>query len=459
MIKSAKPVLFFLIPVLIVVETFAQSGTLNGVFAGVEVSLPTVMGQGMDRTDRVIYFRPDGTFNHNLRREDWAMAVSGRYTIAGKKVTLQFNGGGKEELTLEDDGDLKARGGLGSYGMLKMGTADRVPPGVYKFSSVSSTGGGVSGQVFVGSGSNVGLYFDGKGHFTRNAKSATMVSGGNTGGGVSNDNKSAGSYSIREGQLTLTFSDGKKEKHSFFCRPGEKPLMAAINGSIFFMEEEKESEVMKENTVKSTTKNSEDAAPVISARTILYNANKAQGGNALDNIRSIRARATVSLYTITSLVDLLQKRLRIEIHQGGTLQRIEQFDSNGAWQWENGKKKPLPADRLKEMKNAFESGVLALRRSVIDRMTNLEIKGRANGKTAVIGELDGVKHAYLFNDRDELIGDGYATTFTDYSNLKTVSGILLPFSEKQKSGTNNLSVTYIEYEINPAINESAWATQ
>lgn len=216
---------------------------------------------------------------------------------------------------------------------------------------------------------------------------------------------------------------------------------------------------MKENTVKSTTKNSEDVAPVISARTLLYNANKVQGGSALDNIRIIRARATVSMYTITSMVDVSQKRLRIEIRQGGTLKSIEQFDGNGAWQWENGKKKALSADRLKEMKSAFESGVLALRRSVIDRMTNLEIKGRANGKTAVIAELDGVKHAYLINDRGELIGDGYATTFTDYSNLKTVGGILLPFSEKQKSGTNNLSITYTEYEINPTISESEWATQ
>jgi len=216
---------------------------------------------------------------------------------------------------------------------------------------------------------------------------------------------------------------------------------------------------MKENTVKTTTKKNEEAAPVTNARTLLYKANKAQGGNALDNLQSIRARAIVSMYTITSMVDVSQKRLRIEIRQSGTLKSIEQFDDNGAWQWENGKKKALPADRLKEMKNAFESGVLALRRSVIDRMTNLEIKGRANGKTAVIAELDGVKHAYLINDRGELIGDGYATTFTDYSNLKTVSGILLPFSEKQRSGTNNLSVTYTEYEINPTFSESEWATQ
>ncbi|MCS3798534.1 hypothetical protein [Niastella sp. OAS944] len=213
---------------------------------------------------------------------------------------------------------------------------------------------------------------------------------------------------------------------------------------------------MKVNIAKTTITKNEDVAD---ARTLLYNANRVQGGSALDNIRSLRARATVSLYTITSLVDLHQNRLRIEIRQGETLQRIEQFDSNSAWQWENGKKQPLPADRLKEMKTAFGSGVLALRRSVIDRMTNLEIKGRANGKTAVIAELDGVKYAYLFNDRGELISDGYATTFTDYSNLKTVSGILLPFSEKQRSGTNNLSVTYTEYEINPTISESEWAAQ
>lgn len=216
---------------------------------------------------------------------------------------------------------------------------------------------------------------------------------------------------------------------------------------------------MKTNTAKNTTKKNEDAALVIDARTLLYKANKVQGGSALDNIRSIRARATVSIYTVTSLVDLFQKRLRIEIHQGGTLKSIEQFDSNGAWQWENGKKKVLPAHRLKEMKTAFESGVLALRRSVIDRMTNLEIERGANGKTAVIAELDGVKHAFLFNDRGELISDGYTTTFTTYNNLKTVSGILLPFSEKQNSGTNNLSVTYTEYEINPTFSESEWATQ
>jgi hypothetical protein len=459
MIKSAKPFFLFLLQVLIVVETFAQGATLNGVFAGVEVSLPTVMGQGMERTDRAIYFRPDGTFNHSLRRDDWLMAVSGRYTITGKKVHLQFNGGAKETMTLEDDGDLKAQGGLGSYGMLKMGTADRVPPGIYKFSSVSSSGGGASGQVFVGSGANVDLYFDGKGRFTRTAKSATMVSGGNTGGGISNDNKNTGTYSIREGLLTLMFSDGKREKHSFFCRPGEKPLMAVINGSIFFMEEEKESEAMKTNTAKTITKKNEEAAAITNARALLYKANKVQGGSALDNIGSIRARATVSMYTVTSLVDLSLKRLRIEIHQGGTLKSIEQFDSHGAWQWENGKKKALPADRLKEMKSAFESGVLALRRSVIDRMTNLEINRGANGKTAVIAELDGIKHAFLFNDRGELIGDGYGTSFTDYSNLKTVSGILLPFSEKQKSGANNLTVTYTEYEINPTISESEWATQ
>lgn len=216
---------------------------------------------------------------------------------------------------------------------------------------------------------------------------------------------------------------------------------------------------MKTNTAKNTTTKNEDVAPITDGRTLLHKANKIQGGSALDDMRSIRARATVSMFTITSLVDLVQERLRIEIHQGGTLKSIEQFDSNGAWQWENGKKKALPADRLKEMKRAFESGVLALRRSVIDRMTNLEVNRGANGKTAVIAELDGIKHAFLFNDRGELIGDGYTTTFTDYSNLKTVSGILLPFSEKQKSGTSNLLVTYTEYEINPTFSESEWATQ
>ncbi|WP_205509949.1 hypothetical protein [Longitalea arenae] len=471
MTRSSTISFFTLLLLLMQLAGFAQrTGKLNGVFAGIEVSQPTVMGQGMQRTDRVIYFRPDGTFNDKLQKADWKTAVAGKYSVAGNQVSLQFNGGAKETMTLEADGDLRANGDIGSYGMLKMGTADRVPPGVYTFRNVSSSGGGASGQVFVGSGATVGIYFDGKGHFTRNAKSATMVTGGHVGGGVSNKDKNTGNYSIRDGFLTLTYTDGKTETHSFFCRPGEKPLMAAINGRIFFMEESKEGPStndpnITERTTTSTTSKKNEAAgtapasprPATDAHTLLHKANEVQGGEALNELRSIRAHATVGKYTVTSLADLEQKRLRIEMRMGETLIAIEQFNGKGAWKWENGKKKALPAARLEEMKSAFESGILALRRSVISRMTNLEIKHGGNGKSMLTAQLDGKKLVFYFNSQGVLIGDLNTTVLTEYSNHKKVNGILFPFTEKQESGFNKLMIQYTAYDINPVISESDWA--
>src|ERR1700743_1261958 len=107
---------------------YAQN-SLNGVYAGIETALPTVIGQGMERTDRVFLFRPDGSFNGNLRRTDWRTAVTGRYTISGRSVTLQFSTGGKEMLTLQGNGDLQGHGSTGNYPILRLATDRSVPAG------------------------------------------------------------------------------------------------------------------------------------------------------------------------------------------------------------------------------------------------------------------------------------------------------------------------------------------
>lgn len=439
-------------------NAYTQTGGLNGVYAGIEVSLPTVMGQGMDRTDRVILFRPDGTFNVNLRKADWQTAVTGRYSMAGDKVTLQFSSGAKEEMTMEKDGDLRASGNTGSYGMLRMATFNSVPPGFYKFSNVSSTGGGASGQVFVGSSSSVGLYFDGKGNFSRQASGATMVVGNDVGGGTSHKDVESGSYNIQNGVLHLRYGNGKTETHSFFCRPTEKPLMAAINGRIYFMEEPAAAAVKPAGTKATPTASKATPANApLNALEELYKANKAQGGTTLDRLQGIKASATVNGMTVVSRVDLTAPKIRIEWWKGTALVGIEQVSGEQGWQWQQGKRTALAPARLKEMKDGLYSGILGLRRQVIDRLQGTTVKRLPDNTIAVSGRLDGQEHIFVVNDQGQLTGEATGTgTASIFSNLKNVQGILLPFTEKLTINGQTVQIQYTAYEINPLFAATDW---
>jgi hypothetical protein len=79
----------------------------------------------MSRTDHVVLFRSDGTFNSEWRTPDWKTSVTGHYTISGKNVVMRYDkGGGKDEYTLED-GALSG----GSYTLIKMTELNNVPAG------------------------------------------------------------------------------------------------------------------------------------------------------------------------------------------------------------------------------------------------------------------------------------------------------------------------------------------
>jgi hypothetical protein len=446
----------------------AQTNSLNGVYAGIEISLPTVMGQGMNRTDRVILFRPDGTFNENMRKPDWKTAITGRYTIKGNEVTLQYNGGSKEYMQLEKDGDLKASGGTGSYGILKMAIDNSVPPGLYKFSNISSTGGGASGQVFVGSSKDIGLYFDGKGYFNRRSKSATMIAGNQVGGGTSNKDNAKGTYTIKDGILLLQYADGKTETHSFFCRPSEKPLMAAINGNIYFMDEEQaaatQSAAAKPATntkpvVEAATPNTANSRA--DARTQMYKANQVQGGTALDQLSTLKVSGTVNGMTVVSMADLAKGRIRIEWRKGTALVGIEQLDAGQGWQWQHGKKTTLSNTRKEEMQSGLYSGTLGLRKQVIVQMKDLEIKQLPENNLSISCKVNGTDHIYVFNEKGQLIGDASGSngqgSVSMYGNLKMVDGILLPFSEKLRINGQTVQIQYNRYEINPVFSETDWA--
>ncbi|MGY3213123.1 hypothetical protein [Mucilaginibacter sp. HD30] len=209
-----------------------QSKTsLNGVYAGVEI-MPSAMG-GMSRNDVVILFRPDGTYNDDMRKSGWQQRVSGRYTLSGRTVSLRTPGDNRAiTYTLDNDGNMNA----GSFNLVRQPTDNNIPNGNYEFSSAGGSGGGASGTA-VGSFSNKAFYFDGQGNFSTNSQTAVVVSGSNVGGGNSHKSSGGGTYKISKGVLTLTFANGATEVHSFFCRPGYDPIMAVIDGDIYFVKD------------------------------------------------------------------------------------------------------------------------------------------------------------------------------------------------------------------------------
>jgi hypothetical protein len=275
--------LFFLL-IVVISSACGQSNTLNGVYAGLEIMPSGDMGGGMSRDDIAYLFRPDGTFTNKLNKPDWKTRVDGRYSVSGKTINLKYASNNRTtQYKLDKDGNIDA----GGYDLIRQPTDSSVPAGYYKFSKMNSTGGGSSGMVYAGVGSDNNLTFDGKGNFSNSKSSATAVIG-NVGGGSSRKSSGKGTYKINKGTLTLSFDDGRIETHSFFCRPGYKPVMAVIDGNIFFMDNEKEqqaktsSRTTKRDPVRQAgeTDTSEAAASgsIADAKAVLLKANAVHGG-------------------------------------------------------------------------------------------------------------------------------------------------------------------------------------
>jgi hypothetical protein len=459
----------FLIILFAGIDAGAQIKNVSGVYAGIELTLPVTMGAGMGRNDVVYMLRPDGTFNDLLEKPDWKTHVAGHYQVQGNTLKLQYLKGSKQEYKFEADGDIDA----GSFNILKLNTSDRVPTGYYEFTHASSMGGMNTAQVFVGTAGEKGLYFDGKGNFSQNSSSATMVSGDGIGGGGSREDSGAGTYTIKDGILTLTYNTGKTETHSFFCRPGEKPIMAAIDGNIYFMKDKapkKASSTAKttsgisrgntkaagaNETAGSETSDNDDAASLLSK------AAQAHGGTKLDAIKTMQVSAAMMSLDITLKVDLAAHRVRSEIRRGGKLLQIEQMEGGSGWQWRNGNKQPLSAMRLAQLKQGFRSGPLLFRKENLDRIQNVKVQQGKNNIVIVSYNLDGVTSFAALNNNNQLVGEGTKlgsmVQTSAFTGFKTIDGIVLPAAEIQSEGAQKSSITYNDYKINPSFADADWA--
>lgn len=451
------------------VDADAQTKNVSGVYAGIELTLPVTMGAGMGRNDVVYMLRPDGTFNDLLEKPDWKTHVAGHYQVQGNTLKMEYLKGSKQEYKLEADGDIDA----GSFNILKLNTSDRVPAGYYEFTHASSMGGMNTGQVFVGTSGEKGLYFDGKGNFSQNSSSATMVSGDGIGGGGSHKDSGAGTYTIKDGILTLFYNTGKTETHSFFCRPGEKPIMAAIDGNIYFMKDKapKSASSTTKNTSGAPRNNTKSTAATETSSTetggnndaasLLSKAAEAHGGAKLDAIKTMQVSATMMGIDITLKVDLAAHRVRSELRKGGKLLQVEQMDGDNGWQWRNGNKRPLSASRIAQLKQGFRSGPLLFRKENLDHIQNVKVQEGKNNMVILSYNFDGVTSFAALNSNNQLVGEGTKTgsviQASAFTGFKTVDGIVLPAAELQSEGAQKSSITYNDYKINPSFTDADWA--
>ncbi len=436
-----------------------QHSGITGVYGGLETSLSVVMGAGMSRTDHAFYFRPNGTFSDKLNKPDWKTNVDGTYHVQGSQVTVKYNGGGTDRYKIQDGGSSL---GAGSYSLLKMSNTSTVPAGHYDFTMINSSGGGSSGLAAVSSSNQTGLDFDGKGHFSRNHSGAVSISGSNVGGGTSSRNGGDGTYALKDGILTLSYTDGRSEIHSFFSRPEEKPVMAVVDGNIYFMEDKKPAAGTHKAYTNQVSSTSPSAMPsAVSTASIIEKAHQAQGGAALDAIKTLQVSASISGVSVTVKTDLDAGKIRTELSSRGKLAVVEQVDGNTGWQWKDGKQQPLSDSRLQEMKHSMHTGILAFAQKNLSRLQMAKVQQGQNNMNLLTVKQDGGTDVFVIDSQGKLVADGSSLNnlkqMSVYADFQKVQGVLVPFQEVQTSGLNKMVIRYESYRINPGFTSADWA--
>ncbi|RZK38430.1 MAG: hypothetical protein EOO90_22375 [Pedobacter sp.] len=414
-----------------------SSSSFPGVYAGVRLSL-NPLGGGMNRSDEVILFRSNKTFNDQLNKKDWKTAVRGKYEIKGSKVILSYTNGDKGDLDITKGGNLDA----GTYVMFKMELNNKVPKGAYEFKFISGAGGISTGTTYVGTSSRRELIFDGAGNFTTDRQSTTVIAGDNIGGGTNTKSDGGGKYTLKDGVLELNYDNGTRTTHSFFASAGDgkAKAMAVIDGSFYFMNDESE----ESNRLSSNTK-------LPTAKEIFTQLRKSYGGKALDDVKRYTVNAEFNGIKLISYNDLEGKRFRNEMYQNGKLIVVEQIGEDGGWQWTQGKKASVNKDRLMVVKYNDHIGVLGLRDEFASAFSKGVVKATSNGYS-VNFQVDGNRFEYVLDRNYIILSDNYqigaSKQANTYSNNKTIDGIKMPFKTIATDGKTKVTITYRDMDIN-----------
>lgn len=425
------------------ISTSCQSSNdFNGVYAGVKLSL-NPLGGGMNRSDEVFLFRKDKTFTDQLDKKDWKTAVRGTYQIKGSELLLSYTNGDKDNFTITKGGNLDA----GTYVLFKMNLDNSIPKGAYHFKFINGSGGMSTGTTYVGTSTKKTIDFDGKGNFNTDRQSTTLIAGDHIGGGTNTNSDAKGTYTLKDGSLTLKYENGNTSTHSFFASAadGKSKAMAVIDGSFYFMEDEK----------AEKTKN----AQLPSAAQILQEARKVYGGSALDQLKTYTIEAEINGIKLVSYNDLSANKFRNEMYQNGKLLAVEQIGPNGGWSWQNGKKTKADSERLEEVKYNNFIGLQGLQQQNNAACSKGRVTATKDGY-ALAFEVEGHQFVYLFDQNYNILGDSYQIgqkkQSNTYSNIKDINGLKMPFTTVASDGKNKVTLRYKSVKVNEAL-QTNWA--
>jgi hypothetical protein len=418
---------------------FAQQ-TINAVYAGTAYEYDQSSDAGeMVRTDYVYYFRPNFSFCSGLDKADWQKRVDGTYAIQGNQLKMKFLNDGSEKIIL-----LSVTGETGQSGaatFIRLNPTNTVPGGFYKF--------------IRSSGKQDGFYFtDGK--FNRTT-SLTTLSGGST------NNANEGSYTINQGQLALKYNNGKAANYSFFSSP-EKKSIVAINGDIYYLDEE---EMAKHGDIKQPAATT--AAPVVSktndvleaGMNLLKQANQSHGGKSLDGLTTMKAVMNTNNLTLTMQADFTRQIVRLESSLQGNVILLEQMEGNSGWSFDGNSYAPLSPQRVTELKRYLYCGLVGLKSDLLSKST-ATLQTQQYGLSSVMVMVNSMRAGYIINNNNRLealiIVDPLSGTSTfTYSDFKKTGNILLPYTEIMQAGKHAQTITYESYDINPTFGANAWA--
>ncbi len=435
--------------------TFAQQDKyIHAAFTGTRWDPSSMMGGGLERTEIILYFRPDGTYGTTLGN-GWQTDVSGRYTISNGTIKLTDSKNQVESIPYDGSGSFWYNGTT----IFQKKPANKIPPGYYSFSYSSGSGGISSGSnaPYVGNRAHKGIQFNPDGSFSSGASSSTYISGGNVSGHGNRKTEADGTYIIKDGVLTLRFKNGEISVNSCFTSDAVSSIV--VNGTPYYADEDKKSTIKEPNTKSKPTASPEN---VRSGLDFLKKANLANGGKYLDEIKTVKLESSLGngALQITTLLDLPQQKIRCEYRKQGQLIGIEQSEGNAGWEWSNGKFTTLSADRVKELQSANFSGIFSLREPVLNSASIISSPKASDNQTSIIISIDGSYTALLFDKENRLTGNSSKinnkSTTRFFSDFRKTKQVPLPYTVKEMRDNKTFTYQYSSIELNPSLSANDW---
>jgi hypothetical protein len=448
-----KTCLFLLLVVLFSYSSLAQNGKfIHAAFVGTRWDPGSVMGGGLERTEIILYFRPDGTYCTTLGK-DWQTEVTGRYTISNGTIQLRDSKNKVESIPYDGNGSFWYEG----TSIFQKKPANKIPPGYYSFSYTSGSGGIGSGTnaPYVGNRAHKGIQFNADGSFSSGASSSTYISGENVGGYGNRKKEADGTYTIKDGVLTLHFKNGERSVNSCFTSDAVSSII--VNGTTYYADEHKNSENKK---APPPNTNPESKS---SGLAFLKNANLVNGGKFLDGIKTAKLESSLGngALQIVTILDLTQQKIRCEYSKQGQLIGIEQAEGHTGWEWSNGRLTTLSEDRIKELKNTYSPAVFSLQEQAIGKASILSSPENKNNLTSIILTTGNDYTALLFDKENRLTGKSCKinnrTVTHVFSGFKKTQELWLPYTVVEKRDNKSFTYQYSSIILNPSLETKDWA--